>query len=392
MQTLVAPDIYELTNDRDYMVGGPLVLYVMERYGPKTFFQLYRGAHRDSFQDDCRTILGDSWQTVEKDFWKWYEREGGLLAETQAKEPQPEPAPHVELAKTVNAADWQAIVEGYREVGKNHQRPDQPGDPLPPTNAAFVVDVEKADRTVGTSQAAKRTHCEFRAVFEGERFWILENGFLKEECFLMATPVRDPELLREDYGTFEQSVRRHASQLLGFYGVYSVPMLPFLRRNRSDEVTYFIDRVVRPVGRKTGRWNVWFRLRNVADSTEYSCHVELDPEHCWRETRLVSEVAGGQRFEQNIEYQWLGDALVPVALDARHVDNQLERVVHGQGRLMSDSERQEFKQRVERAGPNVLHQRLRRLLLAIVIGCPVAGAVLLGITWRCKPNSSGGPR
>jgi len=52
---------------------------------------------------------------------------------------------------------------------------------------------------------------------------------------------------------------------------------------------------------------------------------------------------------------------------------------------MSEVERQELKQRVEAAAesePTDSYRWLHRILLTIVIACPLVGAMLLGITRR----------
>ena len=61
---------------------------------------------------------------------------------------------------------------------------------------------------------------------------------------------------------------------------------------------------------------------------------------------------------------------------------------------MSQAERQELKQRVERAartGPIEPYRGLRRFLLAIVIACPLCGATLLGIRRRRPSRDSSTP-
>ena len=69
---------------------------------------------RDSFHDDCRATLGDSWETVEEGFWKWIEIEGKSIARAQAKQPGAAQAVRVELAKSVDPADWQSLRQRLR--------------------------------------------------------------------------------------------------------------------------------------------------------------------------------------------------------------------------------------------------------------------------------------
>jgi len=87
LQELVKPAGYDQVSAAycAYWEGGPLVHYLMHRYGPGTFFRLYRDVRRETFHDDCRAILGDSWETVEEGFWKWVEAEDKSLRRTNPK-------------------------------------------------------------------------------------------------------------------------------------------------------------------------------------------------------------------------------------------------------------------------------------------------------------------
>ena len=86
LQELVGADMYRRGGPA-YWEGGPVVLYLIQRYGPETFFRLYSGSREDSFHEDCQATLGNSWQTVEEDFWKWLEAEDELLAEADVERP-----------------------------------------------------------------------------------------------------------------------------------------------------------------------------------------------------------------------------------------------------------------------------------------------------------------
>ena len=150
-----------------------------------------------------------------------------------------------------------------------------------------------------------------------------------------------------------------------------------------DKGIYHIERLVRPTEGKPGKWNVWFTERVAENASEDHYQLELDPGQHWCITRVVGEKKGDWRFEGGMEYQRLGDAILPVALHSRHTDKDCEVTACWQVRPMSQDERQELKQRVERAtrlGPIDPYRWLRGFLLAIVIACPLVGAILLGIT------------
>ncbi|MHC4399982.1 MAG: hypothetical protein ACYTG0_09905 [Planctomycetota bacterium] len=393
LQEFVRPDGYG-GGGPAYLEGGPVVHYLIERYGAETFFRLYSGVRRDSFHKDCRAILGDSWETVEEDFWEWIEAEDELLAEGDVEESDAAPEVHVELAQSVDPADWQALSEGYREANK---------DPEPlPSNAAFVLEGEQAEGETESRGSTKPPKFEFCAIFEDQQFWIYDNNYYcGDDWFLMVTTERSADLVRNDSGSLDGRVRsgwapygarEKASELLAFYSWEANPadLLP-LTKISSVGAAYHIERVVRPTDGKTGRWNVWFTRRRADEDTKVHYQVELDPAKRWWITRIVREIPGEWRSEADAEYEHVGDAFMPVTLQLRSERDEGTATVRWRVRPMSKVERQELKRRVEqavRSAPPVPYQGLRRLLLAIVIACPVGGAAFLGITRRCGPPLS----
>jgi hypothetical protein len=379
LQEFVRPDGYRGGGGSEYSQGGPVVHYLIERYGGETFLRLYSGVRRGSFHDDCRAILGDSWETVEDDFWEWLEAQDELLAESDVEPSDGAPEVHVELTQSVDPADWQALVEGYREANK---------DPLPlPSNAAFVLEGEVAGGETGSRMLSIPPKFEFRAIFEDQQLWIFDNNYSSgNDWFLMATlgPGWNPYNAREG-----------ARDLLAFYRRKANPayLFPFQEIPRA-ETTCQIERVVRPIEGKTGRWNVEVTRREAGHDAEMRCKVELDPAKRWWITQIVQEGPGRWRSETDAEYEHIGDAFMPVTLQIRYQFDGDTATVRWRVRPMSEVERQELKRRVEeavRSRTPVPYQGLRRFLLVIVIACPLVGAMLLAITRRCEP-AEGTPR
>jgi len=383
LQELVSPNCYH-RGGHDlpsvYRQGGPLVHYLTQRCGPATFFRLYCGVRRDSFHDDCRATLGDSWETVEEGFWKWIEIEGKSIARAQAKQPGAAPAVRVELAKSVNPADWQSLHKGCGEANKTFKRL--------PADAAFVLEGERVDRKIKTPGSTKRAKFEFRAIFQDKQLWIFENH--GHDRVLIATPARNADLVRNDSGLFEAfegrvngdwdrvGVRNNASDLFACYRGNSNPAhwLP-ISESLWDKGIYHIERLVRPTEGKPGKWNVWLTERVAENASEDHYQLELDPGQHWWITRVVGEKKGNWRFEEGTEYQRLGDAILPVAMHSRHTDKDCEVTACWQVRPMSQIERQKLKQQIEQAAQSEPTSWLRRLLLAIVIVVPLSGAILL---------------
>jgi hypothetical protein len=391
LQDLVGFDMYG-EGGPAYSEGGPVVHYLIERYGPKVFFRLYSGVRRDSFHDDCRVILGDSWETVEEDFWKWLEAEDALLAESDVYQPNAAPVGDVELAQSVDPADWQALVEGYREANKGFE-------PLP-SSTAFVIEIERSDSGVKAPESANHTAHEARAVFEGQQFWIVENCPSVSGRILMATTARCADLGRNDSGSYmgqvkpggaHFAVRQSASEFLEFYRreVDPASLLP-LRETASVDTICHIERVVRPADGRAGRWSVGFTRRRSEHDAETHYQVELDPGQRWWITHVLGERAGEWRSETRAESERIGDAFMPVTYHTRVTGDQGETSARWRARRMADGERQALKRRVDRAarsGQRVPYPWLRRFLVVIVITCPLGGMALLGITKRCVSSA-----
>ena len=385
LQDHVQIDRYdERTTGRAYEEGAPLVHYLIERFGGATFFRFYSGVRRDSFHDDCRAILGVSWEEVEEDFWRWVEAEDALLSESDAKQPEV----HVELGPSVDPSDWQTLVEGYREANKDFRQL--------PSSSAFVLEGEIENRETGGPTLPGPRKFECRAIFEDGELWIFDNGcrYREDDWFVLATHGCSGRLIRRDSGARSGEVRRFwapnaplvdATYLLTFYReeANQAFLLPIEQLPRAD-ATYQIERVVRPTEEQPGLWNVKFTRRDAGHDEGSRFDVDLDSTKCWWTTRIVGEDSRSCcRCEVDAEYAELGDAMMPVALHARYRFDHGEFTIGWRVRAMSKGEEQELKRRVERAvrlAPRARHARLRFLLLVIVVVCPVVGAGLLVLT------------
>src|SRR5262249_46371673 len=115
LQELVEPDWYGRSYGPVYTHGGPLVVDLREHYGPAEFLSLYHGVRQATFAADCERILGDSWPTVDKQFWVWLMKEWTNIQAAPGKlMTGSHTADDVELAESVSRDDWRTIVDGYR--------------------------------------------------------------------------------------------------------------------------------------------------------------------------------------------------------------------------------------------------------------------------------------
>jgi hypothetical protein len=58
-------------------VGSAFVDYLLRRYGVERFLRLYFTCRMGTFEADCRTILGDDFDGLERGFWEEAERLAG---------------------------------------------------------------------------------------------------------------------------------------------------------------------------------------------------------------------------------------------------------------------------------------------------------------------------
>jgi hypothetical protein len=74
LRELVGPRWYHQDSGPVYSVGGALVDFLMRRYGVEKFLRLYVECRPDSFEADCRVILGVGLDELDAEFWKDAER------------------------------------------------------------------------------------------------------------------------------------------------------------------------------------------------------------------------------------------------------------------------------------------------------------------------------
>jgi hypothetical protein len=314
---------------------------------------------------------------VEAGFWRWFDAQAKPPVKAQVK--TPDSIPEVHLAKSVDPADWHALVEGYRKANKYPRQL--------PADAAFVRETDDDVKSLDTPRPRERAKYECRAVFEGERFWIFDNDSYRADCFLIGTPVTNAELLRFEADSLESQMRQKARRVLSHYqsGCDPAQWLPLPEKPWSSG-TCHIERVVRPAQGKTGNWKVEFTLGDGESAHRFQ--IELDPAHCWWMTRVVHEWPRS-RYTMDAEYEHFGDALMPVSVQFRFVDEHWDQTHRGCTRPMTQTERQDLKRRVEQSAVLGVDYfgRWRRLLWAIVMGCPLVGVALLGIARWSGRNS-----
>jgi hypothetical protein len=74
VRDLVGPDWYHQDSGAVYPVGGGFVDFLLRKYGPEQFLDLYVRCRPGRFERDCEVILGASLEELEEEFWQEAER------------------------------------------------------------------------------------------------------------------------------------------------------------------------------------------------------------------------------------------------------------------------------------------------------------------------------
>ncbi len=108
LRQLTAPDWYDRHEWAVYVHGGPLVTFVLRRFGPERFLRLYTTCSPSTFATDCRRILGLDLDSLNAAFRAEVERMAarGVAIEQRRLE-------RVRVAPGVNADEWKAFVADY---------------------------------------------------------------------------------------------------------------------------------------------------------------------------------------------------------------------------------------------------------------------------------------
>jgi hypothetical protein len=163
LDELIGPEWYGRSYRPVYDHGGPLVLFLMERYSPQKFLQLYHGVRQATFRADCQRILGESWEKVEEDFWVWLAAEATALSESVTEHDGGGTATSVALAESVDPADWRAIVDGYRAAWRRR--------PPMPDKCAFVVERTSTGGARKSDAADVAYETTTQCLIDGDNAW-----------------------------------------------------------------------------------------------------------------------------------------------------------------------------------------------------------------------------
>lgn len=384
LQELIEPEWYGRSSGPAYWQGGPLVHYLIDRFGPQKFFELYTHVRRPTFSEDAAAILGESWEETEAAFWDWVEVEAALI-ESSAQELLEGPkAPKIELAQDVNSALWEELLAGVR--GAHEDVAD-----FLPQNIAFEMVTKSTDANL--SDDLPRNTQRFRAVFSDSGFWIIKRWQSGEQIFL-ASDNDDTSiyLWQSNDGSLTGKVndfsarrdaRRSAANLYSTYHVSAAPNIPWKTSSQLGEVSWRVDRIEKPTPESDAPWIVELTSWTKDDDLPTTHWYEIDPNSEWAEVRTNASQANQWESTRERTYKHFGDHYL-LAHSTFHVD-QKDGVVFESTttlRLLSTEEQREVKAEVERIGqlgPTLHTSTIRQAIRVAVLGIP-----LLAIGLRSK--------
>jgi hypothetical protein len=292
----------------------------------------------------------------------------------------------VDFGPGVSEADWQALVSGYRASPDNLE--------AFPEDCGFAMTVDrKYDEPLEEGVPSER-HNLVRAVFEDDRFWMVDNFRGGRDQFLLISHKRCARVHCDGGGKLFGSVGGtedrngviwEAQEVLRLYRSIVDPkyLLP-LDRIGTAEGAVRIERLERPAPESHGRWNVVLTRPNTEDGTQSRFKAELDPASGWAITKYGLHETG-MRMDLESEYERVGGVLMPVKNTYRHKTSKGNSNSRLRLRILDEQEQAALKQEVEKAADSVEktpYAWLRRLIVSLAVASPAVGMILLWLSPR----------
>lgn len=383
LQELVKPDWYGRSYGPAYSHGGPLVIFLMEHYGPEKFLSLYHGVRRDTFLADCERILGDSWLTVEKQFWDWLAKESKkLLAERERQNLDARRTlEDVQLADSVKPEDWRAIVDGYRAA--RAKRPEMP------KAYSFAWD-RTAVFAPGTKEAEpKRIEESAQCVVDGDSVWNVHKFRNATRMYCASTPALR---VRVHVAADGRVTREQESGRRGL--PYDAREVEWLARGNDlarslpiDAKQYYtknmwrIEAVRPPAKPGDSIWEIEYDTWDPEKDNKLHYVIRIDGAADWS---IVSEKSTqkDERSESEYSLATIFGRKSMAEQKSHTIEAKSEHTFHFRLRELDSRESQEVRAQVEEMVRNSAEKNWREWLvrpLTLAIAWPGLGVVLLAI-------------
>ena len=380
LDEMIDPDWYSRGLGPAYSEGGPFVRYLIERYGPQKFFELYRGVRPVSFQEDCQRILGASWAQVESDFWRWVHERAPTTSLADAS--------RIELGPGVNRSDWEKLLNACRAAQEDANEW--------PRDAAFAVNIS---HTRNDKAKAIASSAELRAVFDQKEAWLnaVQSDGNSRFCVLIG---RDRSgVVRGDYSDHRETretggiasvenARDAIRRAWGFYGLpFTDPSAWLPLDSDNPKKVSRIDEIIPPPPSSHSLWKII--LRRSTDDPGGRWTIELDPDFDWHIARESHEVAGKVVSQRQTKLQRIGGAVTMAESDSFYRDGDGDLQIHSQLRTLTAPEKSALQQQVEAAFPQ--GRRLAEIVrrpITLAIAWPALALVLMITSFALNRRST----
>lgn len=378
LRELIEPDWYLRSHGPVYSHGGPLVHFLIERFGGPKFFELYRDVRRPTFMVDCERILGVAWNQLDADFWTWLAAEDEKLPAGPAVAQQPKNW-SLEFADSVSQQDWKTLVDACLAAKRSRR-------PLP-HDAAIGVHWTWARTDWKRSPDPLINRSETFADFAGDDFWIHTRE--DSESYLMCAGDRCVSLTRNRSGDLDGWVSgpeargrllHEAAELIDMYrgalGRCATSFLP-IGDEYASPADYRIVALVPPADGTEGIWKVALLIR-YKDGNSNRYELEIDSNRDWQVTKYRGTGTPESRTHESANFENFGGVWFAAAskFEADYTAAQEQVVSEAGVRKLSGAERRALRERVEQMAklrPTKPWHRLRMVLTVLVIVWPVVG-------------------
>ena len=371
LSDLVSPKYYDRPIGDMYTHGGPLVAYLIERYGPETFFELYRDVRQSTFLSDGHRILGESWASVESDFWNWLDVEAerrGLLGEPKASFT-------ITLSDDANPEDWQTAVRANQESRSQLSKW--------PKYFAMEAEFNRNGKRGSTVEVVRDNG----DLWQRNRYSLGDSSYTE---YLKVTSTNQCVLLRDSDGIQrEVDAESIGVRNIDEYISYSVKtiqtdylgMAELGRVIPLDEGQQSLHVHILSIAPLDGHAPLWRLLCEVAsgDATPDILEIQLDPRVNWNVRRYTCQMPDDTKRTVEFEFEeFLGSTIATKRIQVQPGGDRSEMVIRVLNRTAADEVR-ESVDAAARQGPAPEWTPLRERILqpqCLAIGWPLCGLCL----------------
>lgn len=331
LQELVGSDWYGRSAGPAYDHGGPLCVYLMEHYGVEKFLTLYHGVRSATFATDSERILGDSWNVVNDNFWKWLSSEAAKI-KTERGAKSAEPLKDITFADSVDPSDWQTIVEGYRSTWS--KRP-----PLP-SAFAYVTEREWANTPKEPGGAPDKHGLVSKSIVDRDSVWMVRNygpeRFVQGEVFTpaisAAAAVMADGSVSGPRSTDKSSITDAIEDATHWTDACDAAHYLPIVTNRGYLTNSHVEAIRRPAPPDRTEWeiDITSRKRDSGEETKFKLHIDEAAD--WSVVRAEESSA-----DEQSESRWtMGSVL------GRHA--AIETVVHTNNKSRTSQFQSRFRE------------------------------------------------